>query len=248
MKCKYCGAALKIEDERCPYCGQLNPDAAEHRKKMRRYHREYEQTKKDIYAKTNRYAGWTVKITILSALIVLNVLFLTVNGMSWEIAKQITNIKVNADRRGYTELLDRLESEGKFRELAVVYESNHLWQNEYFDEYRAVQYMASQYGSIFDWIMRYQCMTEDGYDTPEEIAESVSEQLEYFYEQLEEDRMWDEKQYTQKHRKTMEAMVDEVHLLLKTYFHVSDEELERFPELSAARRQLVLERGMGINE
>lgn len=248
MNCKYCGAPLKIEDEVCPYCGKPNPEAKEHRRKMRGFKRQYEQTREEVYAKSHFFAKWTVKVTLISVLVVLNLLLLVLHGMAWELGGQMRLIRVRMNREEYIARMETLEKERKFREFSSVYEADNLRNDSDFEHYRAFQYMASQYGYLYTSIMRQVGTEENRYYTPEQLAEDVNSQLGYLYRQLDEDHSWDEEQYTPEHMATMEDLIDEVHLLLKTYWNISAEDLEKFRKLSSGKRQVILERGLGVEE
>lgn len=91
-------------------------------------------------------------------------------------------------------------------------------------------------------------LDEDSYDTPERLAEYIADGLEYMYRYMDEDERWDENQYTPERLAAMDQMVEELHLLLKTYWNVSEEKLEQFPQMSSARRQIILEEGVGIGQ
>ena len=89
--------------------------------------------------------------------------------------------------------------------------------------------------------------TEDKgeYNNREYLAENVSEQLGYVYRTLyEDDREWEPEHWKDQHVSAMETVIENIHLLLKTYWNISEEDLKQFPELSNARRQLILEEGL----
>lgn len=248
MKCRYCGAPLKIEDEVCPYCHQVNPDAREHREKMKKFTGKYEQTRKDVYEKTRFFTGWTVRVTIISVLVVLNLIFFVIHGMSWEIVSWWAKMKANANSEKYEAMLSRLEEEGRYMELSRVFSENRLYSVDKLEHFDAVQMTASQYACLYTDIMRYAVVDREQDEFPEWLAEEVSDELEYLYRWMDEDRRWDEAQYTPEHLESMENMVQEIHLLLKTYWNIKEEDLEDFPEMSKVRRQIILEEGLGIGE
>ncbi|MGN0156099.1 MAG: hypothetical protein ACI39N_02540, partial [Lachnospiraceae bacterium] len=73
MKCKYCGANLAIEDEKCPFCGKPNPFMTKHRSEMKRFTKEFEKTKSEVIEKSNRFNSWTIRVTVIAVLVALNV-------------------------------------------------------------------------------------------------------------------------------------------------------------------------------
>jgi len=168
--------------------------------------------------------------------------------MSWEIVRQWKQIKANVNRQNYETLLNQLEAEGRYMEFSQVFSENQLRSVEQLEHFGAVQMTANQYYYLYGNIMRVVTVDEDYKELPGMLAEQVSDGLEYLYRWMDEEERWDESQYTQEHLETMENMVQEIHLLLKTYWNISEEDLENFPRMSTARRQIILEEGLGIGE
>lgn len=48
MKCKKCGADLKLSDEVCPYCGAVNYAAKRHIRDRKFYAQDYQSTHKQV--------------------------------------------------------------------------------------------------------------------------------------------------------------------------------------------------------
>jgi len=46
----------------------------------------------------------------------------------------------------------------------------------------------------------------------------------------------------------MDDLVQLMEDMMQTYMNISDEDIAAFPELSKARRQIIIEEGLGINE
>lgn len=74
MKCESCGGNLTLEDVVCPYCEAVNPHAIEHIRQMKRYQKDYEGTKEQVYDVTKRYVSVSVRIIVIAVLIVLIIL------------------------------------------------------------------------------------------------------------------------------------------------------------------------------
>ena len=54
--------------------------------------------------------------------------------------------------------------------------------------------------------------------------------------------------YTAKHQACMDDAIEQMEDLIQVYFNIPDEDMERFSEISTARRQIIMEEGIGINE
>lgn len=246
MKCDFCGANLKIDDQVCPYCGQENPHAKQHRQDMKRFKHEFSNTKKDVYATTRRFSKVTVRVTIISVLVALNLLLLFGQSASWELGRAITRSRIQANAKTHEAVMSRLEEERQFMGLDAYYEENKLYHHSDFYHYRQVYRSCENYGYLYENLMELQNV-EDSYREPEDLLKEISNLLEYIYDYRDEDRRWNEEEFSEKHIATMMAVEDQVHQLLAVYCHVPPETLETFPELSAARRQIILEEGMGID-
>ena len=46
IECDKCGANLTLDDEKCPYCNAINPDAIEHIRQLKLYQAKYATTEK----------------------------------------------------------------------------------------------------------------------------------------------------------------------------------------------------------
>ncbi len=55
-------------------------------------------------------------------------------------------------------------------------------------------------------------------------------------------------QYSQKHQEYMDAAVEQAEDLMQTYLLIPKEEMDEFRELSTARKQIMIEEGLGIDE
>lgn len=246
MKCEFCGANLKIDDQACPYCGQENPNAKQHRQDMKRFRHEFNATKKDVYATTRRFSKMTVRATIISVLIALNLLLLFGQATSWSLGRVITKSRIQVHAKTHEAMLSRLEEERQFMGLDAYYEENRLYYHSDFYYYRQVYRSCENYGYIYENLMELQ-NSENSYREPEDFLKEISNLLESVYGYRDESRRWNEEEFSEKHIETMMAVEDQVHQLLAVYCHVPLETVETFPELSAARRQIILEEGMGID-
>ena len=89
---------------------------------------------------------------------------------------------------------------------------------------------------------------KDSYYSDEKRVEMLAQQIEYLYKYSKPGEYSDMTQYSQKHQEFMDAAVEQTEDLLQTYLLIPAEEMEGFRELSAARKQIMMEEGLGINE
>lgn len=248
MKCKYCGSNLTIDDEICPFCGKPNPFAVKHRSQMRFFRNEFNQTKEDVVEKSNRFNSWTVRITIIAVLLALDLLLIVLMSNSWEIHRLRCKSDINRNLLTYSKTMAEYEQNEDFIGLSTFYETKYLSSSEHFDEYRQVNMVCTQYKYFYQYLMECTTMEEDAYFSMENRIEYMVEQLSYIYKYSKQEEYSDQKCFTPQHVACMNAVVKQCNLLLKTYCNVSDEDLERFPNISNARKQIIVERGLGLGE
>ena len=89
---------------------------------------------------------------------------------------------------------------------------------------------------------------EDSYYSDERKVEMLAQQIEYLYKYSKPGEYSDMTQYSQNHQEFMDAVVEQTEDLMQTYLNIPKEKIEEFRDLSTARRQIMIEEGLGINE
>ena len=248
MKCPNCGSNLSIDDERCSFCGADNSFAKKHRSQMRHFTREFNKTKADVLKKSNHLNKWAVKITLIAVLVALNCLILFMAANSYEIEHFFVNRSIDANYHKHKAVLDEYEADRNFFAFDAYYNKHQLYYNDRMNEYRAVENVCSNYIMVYEYVMAVVTEEEDEYNSHANKMEYLSDQLDYIYKYSKPQEYSDEEQYQPVHQECMDDMVAQLEDLLQTYFHVSDEDIEAFPEMSKARRQIVMEEGLGLYE
>lgn len=248
MKCKYCGSNLTIDDEKCPFCGKDNPFAVKHREEMKFFSKKFQKTQNDVIEKTNRFNGWTVRITVIAVLVALNVILLFMLANKWEIRAFFENRKIEEHLNVHISKMKELEEKRDYIGFSQYYNSNRLSLNKHFDEYEVLHTVCNNYEFLYQYLPGISKERYDDYYTKEEQAESIASQVYYIYQYSKQDKYMNEKCFTKKHMDTMNDLKNHLNYILKTYCKVTDEELDKLPTLSKARIQLIIERGLGIDE
>ena len=78
MKCKKCGADLKLSDEVCPYCGAVNYAAKRHIRDRKFYAQDYQSTHKQVSDTDRKSSSYMVRGITCGVLAVLVVVLLFV--------------------------------------------------------------------------------------------------------------------------------------------------------------------------
>ena len=248
MKCKYCGSNLTIDDDRCPFCGQENTHAVKHRSQMNYFRRRFNKTEKNVMETSKHFNQFTVKITIIAILVALNVTVLLFIANEWEFRQLIYRRDVAKNLKQYEAIMEQYELEGRYLELGEFYSRKKLEVNDHFKEYQIIGQACFTYTNAYDLILQIQIMEDNEYYSDEEKVEHLASSLSYVYSDMEKTPYSTEECFAPKHVEAMDGLKKEIKCLLMTYCHLTEEDAERFPALSEARKQVMLEEGLGIGE
>lgn len=249
MKCPYCGANLTIDDERCSFCGEENPFAEKHREEMKHFTTDFNRTKSQVLEKTQSHSKFVAKIMLIAVMIVVNLLVWLAAANSYEVERFIINRRISSNYLIHKAELDKLEEERDFIGFYIYNNENQLYYSDLFDEYRAAYNVASNYEMLYQYMMGLVTEdNEDSYYSPEQRIEMVTQQIEYMYRYSEPQEYSDMTQYSQKHQAFMDDAVAQAEDLIQTYLNVPADKLSEFRELSSARKQIMIEEGLGIDE
>lgn len=243
LKCRYCGNNLSLEDVYCPFCGKKNEEAKKHASDMRRYQREFEETREEVYTTTKTYGVLYARIilmVILAAGIIAS-LVIASNSYSFRRARLERDAARNIEK--YSQEMDQLLAEEDYLKFSEFCNFKEI--SSYTDGYEKYEYIISA-ASQFEYI--YASLAEITYSgenhTLNYVIESLGDNLDYFYEYTSEERL--ERDYRQEYdaeltKQAFAGMEAQTAQLLKTYLGLSDEEAEEFRGMTKARRSLVIE-------
>jgi len=249
MKCPNCGANLTIDDEVCSFCGMENPYAEKHREEMRQFKTDYNRTKSQVLEKTQSHSKFVVKVMLIAIMVVINLLVLLAAANSYEVEHFILNRRISRNYDVHKTQLDRLEEDRNIIGFHVYYYENRLYYSDSFDEYNAAYNVANSYEMVYNYMMALVAEdNEDSYYSEEQRIEMLAQQIEYLYKYSKPQKYSDMTQYSAKHQEFMDAIVLQTEELIQTYLNVPEDKIAEFRELSSARRQIMIEEGLGINE
>lgn len=246
MKCRNCGSNLNILNNTCPYCGTANPHFRKQRENIDRYGMDYEKTKEEVVKKSRHFAGYSVRITLIAVLAFLNVLFLLLGLYSWDIQYWLQEREVEKMAGQHREALEEYERNFDYIGLYSYFNAHDLHYSDSLEDFYKVSLACSSFTYLFeDLVMLGQ---EGRYETDEERIEYIGNHLDTLYECLKPEDYDLPSYYEGNHGKMLERMEADVQALLITYANITQEEAESFPEMSDGRRQVAIERGLGLSE
>ena len=246
MKCSNCGSNLNIEDAKCSYCGTSNPYFEKHREDMFRFQKDYEETKEQVIKKSGRFAGISVKVATIAILIAIDVLMIFLASNIWSIMGSMERNRAERNADLHRARLETYEKERNYLELTNYYEEHSLSGSESLEDFDAVYRVCSNYSYIYQYIV--ELGTEDSYMTDEERIKYISDNLEYLYDSMEQKEYNLPECYQGEHGALMEQIKYDLKVMFMTYANISEEEAEEFPTMSDGRRQVAMERGLGLYE
>ena len=246
MKCTNCGSQLNIEDATCSYCGNKNPYFEKHRADMFRFQKDFEETRNQVIKKSGHFAGISVKISIIAILVAVDLLLIFFAANAWSFMN--TAAKRDAERKSglHREKLEMYEAQRNYIELANYYEEHSLYGSEALEDFEAVYRVCSNYSYIYRYIVEFG--KQDSYHTDEDRLKYVSDNLEYLYQEMEPGEYDLIECYEGAHGELLEQMKYDLKVLFMTYANITEEEAEKFPTMSEGRRQVALEKGLGLYE
>ena len=246
MKCKHCGANIKIEVNFCPYCGGENTEYRLHRKQLFHLKNDYEQIKKRVMEENQRIASSSVKITTIAVLVALNLVLWILGANAWDIMR---SYQVAVERKSievHREKLQEYEKNNNYGMLAAYYDEHVLYQIEELEEFRQVYQACSNFAYAYGFLLDLQ--NPDERYSQEENIRIVCDNLDYMYDAMLLKEYIDPKSYEGQHQVTMENLKKDVSYLLVTYGGITEEEAQRFDKMSDGQRQIALERGLELYE
>ena len=254
MKCEHCGADLSIENAKCPYCGLDNPYYKQHREQMQQYQKEFQNTKKDVYQVTNRYVGKTIYITIIAVLVALNILGFFANAvLADELARDINHSRARRKAAVLRENLEQMEQDGDYLGLTYYYYNQDGPYVTELDDFGQIAVVCGNYRYIYETVTKtFYYQNHSSEPNIEFQGKVIEDSLEDIYVAMDEENAnyFDLKAgcYNAEHVRAMEKCLEQTYAVLHTYCNISKEDLENFREMSPAKRSVIIEEGLSLNE
>lgn len=249
MKCKGCGAAVSLNDEFCPYCGALNEPARKHIEDMKKFSADYSATKSEVLGNVEKQSGKHRKIITIVILVLLNVLVLIGSLAMNDVGYYFENMKIHAKAGEYARKMAEFEQEENFRAMSEYYLELNLYSEEATRHYDAVAGMARSLCKAEDSL--YYLLSDDAqsYMTEGELLQNVARCVGEFYATYaEKEGTWWPERFSEEHLQTMQKMDGYLRSALKSYCRLSDEDLDRLPDMESQSILFMIGRSLGYYE
>ena len=162
VNCKKCGAPLSLNEAFCPYCGEANPEAQEHLKKLRELDEQFEIASREVTAEVKKSkTGYGILITLVMLLFA-NLLIFGMHQMSYDIASRI--IAGRMTEREIKAQLDQFLEEGEYIELDLFMNKFSLPYRVY-EDYSSISCLAAYQNRMIEAMTQY-LYSKDSYADP----------------------------------------------------------------------------------
>lgn len=237
---------MQIEDEKCPFCGNPNPFAVKHRQDMRRYHREFQETRQEVEKKARRYNSFTAKVTVIAVLFVMVIVMIFVGGEGpfyiWS-SQLERDVEKNAGQ--YRQMLRDYEEEGNWRAFYALYDAKYIGFTDEMQEYRVLEFMIADYKGVLNELTRYRDQ-----ETEADVSASASRIANYldsYYKaagRITYEGQYYDESYTPERQESYARITKDLEAALFTFGHLTKEELALLPDYSVAKKSALIEEGL----
>lgn len=240
MECKNCGAKISIEDERCPFCGAINEEAAKHVEDMKKYQKDYQHTKRTVMTEARRFNRFTVQLTFIALLACLNLFFYFSAKNAWEIGDRITLHRVSANPAKYEAQLNEFRDQKLYNAYYRYYSNNSMYRVKSLRSYEPATSAAHYHFSCYMAIM-YLSESEPPatqYQTREDLINSFSSSLAYLYQsQNPELYRYLDNAFTAENTAFIDGLVEQTEDLMRVYLGFTEED---FSNIRGESQQSIL--------
>ena len=246
MKCEFCGNNLGLEDEVCPACGKANSFAAEHNRDMKKFKTRYDSTQKEVIENSRKFNKLTIRVTILAVMIALIAISILVASNSYQIQRYREEKIVEKNRDEYAKRLDELIEQRDYTAVNMYCSANRLSYSDCMKDYRIVCEISRTYWSFLEYT---DYLFKDGsYMSNEEAVEHLADIATRIHKYKEPADYEKEHYYNEQTISYVDDLCAHVDVLVQGFFHISDEDMEHFWEISDARRKILMEEGLKNEE
>ena len=242
MKCGNCGGEISLEDKVCPFCGNLNKDAAEHIRAMEEYKKRYKDTEEEVTKKTRKSASVTTKAVILTILIIgIGITALIYNRAYAFPEKARRKEALKHPEQCHARMIEYLDNGDYCAYAAYVAYNNIPMYDDRFDDLKNVHYCADYYMDTIAALERVVMHGDDekwiewsASNDTSRFCRCVSE----FYDMVEERK---EREENEKYKVYYDDMKAEVDAAMQAYLNMDEEARNEFLGMTDNKMSAYLE-------
>lgn len=245
MKCPNCSGQMGLEDAFCPYCGTPNAMAVKHQADMAHFRQEYQRTQADVMARTSllqRHGTWLIVLVVLLVALVVGFYLHT---YAWDIGYSIRTSNVEHSMAEDRQTMDEYLAQGDYGKFVGYYDANDI-SLDYENPYQGLWSASRAYIDLIGYIHAIDDSSNHRFK-PEYVSGTCSylaEDLNKIYT-LEERYSYNSERYLPKDKLVyLEDIRERTAAIAKTYFGLTDEQLQAIPEMSTSKLASLIEEGV----
>ena len=245
MKCPNCGGQMGLEDEFCPYCDTPNAMAVKHQSDMAHFRQEYQRTQTDVMERTSfmqQHGSWLVILAVLLAGLIGGIILL---ANAWDIGYSIREGNAERSMAEDRQVLDAYLESGEYGKFIGYYEANDI-NLDYDNPYQGIGRAARAYVDVLHYVSALN--DESNHLFKAEYVSRTCELLATDFNRiytLERDYSGYEDKYIPPEKKVyLEDIRDRTKAIAKTYFGLTDEDIQGIPDMSEKKLAALIEEGI----
>ena len=248
MKCEKCGHELVMEAAFCEKCGAPNIHEQQHARKMRKFKNDYLWTKSGVDAIADNFPKVAVRLAVIVALLVLNVVALVIGTNAEGINRVLLKCDASLHAEKYAATLDQYIEDENYMAIYPFANRHGIWlsDEEEYNDYQDFIWVCSDYSSAVKEILSIREIDIAELDTQ---IDFILLSMDAFYDEVEDSK--EPQLYNngymlsnQKIQNAYERMEIELNLLLQEYCHLTEEETQMFRQCSGTEWEALLKEGM----
>ena len=242
MKCEYCLAPISLEDEVCPHCGHANTAAKRHLEDMKKYQKDYNETKEEVIKVTGTYKSITARIIILVVVIIILAASIFLYAGTYSMATYIHQRQAIKHAHEYTGVMDDYLENGRFLDFKYFVEgkgmsSYRLRDSKEYRWYIPVMNVVDYYESFYNSLMSlYLSNDKENVSSAKYIADNLG--YEYGAMKRESNSEYGD---ISTYETVFNEIREQTEALLVRYLNLTREEAESLYDMSDAKRASLIE-------
>ena len=239
MKCRNCGAEVRLLDKVCPYCGSDNIESAGHRAKFKTYKKKSKETveKADRKYLTNKplITGSMILVFLIIGVIAMTILADKTEYIDLDIAHSETLKKADS----FKEILNGYLEAGDYISFCNFIGVHHIYETDpEYEEYKILLDLSQKYSTAMNCIEQV-VMYGEGYTFDKELEiKSCSREISFFYTMY--GHAEDDLEGYQ-YREYAEDMKNKMNTAMKIYFGLDEKGLEDYLASSENKQTLFIQ-------
>ncbi len=222
MECKKCGAKLQLEHKFCPYCGEVNQEAAQHAAQMEYYQQDYSQTQRKVLRNSTWFSEYFGLMLGLIMVLLLNVICIIMvqNGTGYRMASD--KIEEEGELKENREYMESLIADGEHVKLRVL--SNEGWSmGGYQSEWHYVHICCEAWLQVKNATLYRRGMAVSPYYTSagRYSLESISQEICDLYKDIERGQANGIKEV----REYIASLQEEAEIFMQVYLYLTPEDM-----------------------